>query len=102
MAWICDVGGSVSLSHLALSRSVLLETDGASEVLAALQVFMLCLAEALEKEHKQVHHTVSCSVPAEEAVVDIWKWVERIFILRNCVLLVLETTHSLTRAGRML
>ncbi|XP_075825501.1 Fanconi anemia group C protein isoform X5 [Microtus pennsylvanicus] len=34
-------------------RSVLLETDGAPEVLAALQVFMSCLAEALEKEHKQ-------------------------------------------------
>lgn len=54
-------GGSMALSHSAPSRSVLLETDGAPEVLAALQIFMSCLAEALEKEHKQVHHTVSAA-----------------------------------------
>uniref|UniRef100_A0A8C6H656 Fanconi anemia group C protein homolog n=1 Tax=Mus spicilegus TaxID=10103 RepID=A0A8C6H656_MUSSI len=35
-------------------RFVLLETDGAPEVLAALQVFTSCLVEALKKEKKQL------------------------------------------------
>ncbi|XP_006517150.1 Fanconi anemia group C protein homolog isoform X3 [Mus musculus] len=35
-------------------RFVLLETDGAPEVLAALQVFTSCLVEALKKENKQL------------------------------------------------
>ncbi|XP_054545327.1 Fanconi anemia group C protein isoform X2 [Talpa occidentalis] len=35
-------------------RSVLLETDGASEVLATIQVFTWCFVEALEKENKQL------------------------------------------------
>ncbi|XP_075825500.1 Fanconi anemia group C protein isoform X4 [Microtus pennsylvanicus] len=44
-------------------RSVLLETDGAPEVLAALQVFMSCLAEALEKEHKQMKFSLKTYFP---------------------------------------
>lgn len=43
-------------SPFASFRFVLLETDGAPEVLAALQVFTSCLVEALEEENKQVHH----------------------------------------------
>lgn len=35
-------------------RFALLETDGAPEVLAALQVFTCCFVEALEKEDNQV------------------------------------------------
>ncbi|XP_077004819.1 Fanconi anemia group C protein isoform X3 [Tamandua tetradactyla] len=35
-------------------RYVLLETDGAPEVLAAVQVFTQCFVEALEKQNKQV------------------------------------------------
>nr|XP_048303579.1 Fanconi anemia group C protein isoform X3 [Myodes glareolus]XP_048303580.1 Fanconi anemia group C protein isoform X3 [Myodes glareolus]XP_048303581.1 Fanconi anemia group C protein isoform X3 [Myodes glareolus]XP_048303583.1 Fanconi anemia group C protein isoform X3 [Myodes glareolus]XP_048303584.1 Fanconi anemia group C protein isoform X3 [Myodes glareolus] len=44
-------------------RSVLLETDGAPEVLAALQIFMSCLAEALEKEHKQMKFSLKTYFP---------------------------------------
>ncbi|XP_060236313.1 Fanconi anemia group C protein isoform X4 [Meriones unguiculatus] len=44
-------------------RSVLLETDGAPEVLAALQVFTLCLAEALEKENKQLKFALKTYFP---------------------------------------
>ncbi|KAM7323077.1 hypothetical protein ACRRTK_018582 [Alexandromys fortis] len=44
-------------------RSVLLETDGAPEVLAALQVFMSCLADALEKEHKQMKFSLKTYFP---------------------------------------
>lgn len=61
LARVCHGGDSVLSSHFALFRSVLLETDGAPEVLAALQVFTSCLAEALEKEHKQVHHSMNAA-----------------------------------------
>ncbi|XP_038188337.1 Fanconi anemia group C protein [Arvicola amphibius] len=44
-------------------RSVLLETDGAPEVLAALQVFMSCWADALEKEHKQMKFSLKTYFP---------------------------------------
>lgn len=45
--------------HFTLFRVVLLETDGAPEVLAALRVFTWCLAEALGRENKQVRRTVN-------------------------------------------
>lgn len=41
-------------SGFALLRYALLETDGALEVLATIQVFTRCFVEALEKENKQV------------------------------------------------
>ncbi|XP_076429656.1 Fanconi anemia group C protein isoform X4 [Peromyscus maniculatus bairdii] len=44
-------------------RFVLLETDGAPEVLAALQVFMSCLTEALEKENKQTKFSLKTYFP---------------------------------------
>ncbi|KAL6049403.1 hypothetical protein STEG23_009481, partial [Scotinomys teguina] len=44
-------------------RFVLLETDGAPEVLAALQVFMSCLAEALERENKQTKFSLKTYFP---------------------------------------
>ncbi|XP_037061544.1 Fanconi anemia group C protein isoform X1 [Peromyscus leucopus] len=44
-------------------RFVLLETDGAPEVLAALQVFMSCLIEALEKENKQTKFSLKTYFP---------------------------------------
>lgn len=78
--------------RFALFRFVLLETDGAPEVLAALQVFMSCLTEALEKENKQVHHTVSAAQSLQSAGGCCGHW----------CLLVLGTTHSLTRARSML
>ncbi|KAL1785030.1 Fanconi anemia group C protein isoform X1 [Sigmodon hispidus] len=44
-------------------RFVLLETDGAPEVLAALQVFTSCLVEALEKENKQMKFSLKTYFP---------------------------------------
>lgn len=43
-------------SDIALFRYALLETDGAPEVLAAIQVFTWCFVEALEKEDTQVRY----------------------------------------------
>lgn len=54
MGMQCVWSSRVLLSPFALFRFVLLETDGAPEVLAALQVFTSCLVEALKKENKQV------------------------------------------------
>ncbi|XP_040612066.1 Fanconi anemia group C protein isoform X2 [Mesocricetus auratus] len=44
-------------------RVVLLETDGAPEVLAALRVFTWCLAEALGRENKQVKFALKTYFP---------------------------------------
>ncbi|KAI4573966.1 hypothetical protein MJT46_019521, partial [Ovis ammon polii x Ovis aries] len=41
-----------------MKESALLETDGAPEVLAGIQVFTQCFVEALEKENKQVRYIV--------------------------------------------
>ncbi|XP_032492335.1 Fanconi anemia group C protein isoform X1 [Phocoena sinus] len=44
-------------------RYALLETDGALEVLAAIQVFTRCFVEALEKENKQLKFAVKTYFP---------------------------------------
>uniref|UniRef100_A0A8D2B136 Fanconi anemia group C protein homolog n=1 Tax=Sciurus vulgaris TaxID=55149 RepID=A0A8D2B136_SCIVU len=44
-------------------RCALLETDGAPEVLAALQVFTRCFLEALEKENKQLKFAFKAYLP---------------------------------------
>ncbi|XP_041591239.1 Fanconi anemia group C protein isoform X3 [Vulpes lagopus] len=44
-------------------RYVLLETDGAPEVLAAIQVFTQCFVEALEKKNKQLKFTLKTYFP---------------------------------------
>ncbi|XP_032248864.1 Fanconi anemia group C protein isoform X4 [Phoca vitulina] len=44
-------------------RCALLETDGAPEVLAALQVFTRCFVEALEKKNKQLKFTFKTYFP---------------------------------------
>ncbi|XP_027265462.1 Fanconi anemia group C protein isoform X2 [Cricetulus griseus] len=44
-------------------RFVLLETDGAPEVIAALQVFTWCMAEALGKENKQMKFSLKTYFP---------------------------------------
>ncbi|KAG8510619.1 Fanconi anemia group C protein [Galemys pyrenaicus] len=44
-------------------RSVLLETDGASEVLAAIQIFTWCFVEALERENKQLKFALRTYFP---------------------------------------
>lgn len=44
-------------------RYALLETDGAPEVLAALQVFTRCFVEALEKENKQLRFAFKTYFP---------------------------------------
>ncbi|KAM9207298.1 Fanconi anemia group C protein isoform 3-T3 [Dugong dugon] len=44
-------------------RCALLETDGAPEVLAALQVFTRCFVEALEKENKQLKFALKTYFP---------------------------------------
>ncbi|XP_044796199.2 Fanconi anemia group C protein isoform X2 [Bubalus bubalis] len=44
-------------------RSALLETDGAPEVLAGLQVFTRCFVEALEKENKQLKFALKTYFP---------------------------------------
>ncbi|XP_034366887.1 Fanconi anemia group C protein isoform X3 [Arvicanthis niloticus] len=44
-------------------RFVLLETDGAPEVLAALQVFTSCLVEALKKENEQLKFALRAYFP---------------------------------------
>ncbi|XP_055983683.1 Fanconi anemia group C protein [Sorex fumeus] len=44
-------------------RSALLETDGAPEILATLQVFMWCFVEALEKENKQLKFPLQAYFP---------------------------------------
>ncbi|XP_051007101.1 Fanconi anemia group C protein [Acomys russatus] len=44
-------------------RFVLLETDGAPDALAALQVFTSCLAEAMEKENKQLKFALKTYFP---------------------------------------
>lgn len=55
MGLCCVWSSRVLPSPCVLFRFVLLETDGAPEVLAALQVFTSCLVEALKKENEQVH-----------------------------------------------
>ncbi|XP_043783096.1 Fanconi anemia group C protein isoform X1 [Cervus elaphus] len=44
-------------------RSALLETDGAAEVLACIQVFTRCFVEALEKENKQLKFALKTYFP---------------------------------------
>ncbi|XP_042098987.1 Fanconi anemia group C protein isoform X2 [Ovis aries] len=44
-------------------RSALLETDGAPEVLAGIQVFTQCFVEALEKENKQLKFALKTYFP---------------------------------------
>ncbi|GAB5579762.1 Fanconi anemia group C protein isoform X1 [Prionailurus iriomotensis] len=44
-------------------RYALLETDGAPEVLAAIQVFTWCFVEALEKQNKQLKFTLKTYFP---------------------------------------
>lgn len=54
---VCQVKSlNVLWSGFALLRYALLETDGALEVLATIQVFTRCFVEALEKENKQVRY----------------------------------------------